>query len=206
MGKLWYIQITNYHTFKQKYVFFYFCWIYVDAWAWMPWWLCEGQKTTWVVSLFLLPCGFGGWNLAMWREKELKWSYPLIQGQCVSQTLMGYQIKSPVRYELSLFELLACGWGSWELSNITGCYHCSWILSKTQLQDPFAEDTIYLGYRMWRNQVGTNWKLHLYWLNSIMLEWSMYTTGVEKKSTVLLSCAPWEWRYTWLGKICPLVQ
>lgn len=30
----------------------------------------------------------------MWREKELKWSYPLIQGQHPSQTLMEYQIKA----------------------------------------------------------------------------------------------------------------
>lgn len=32
-----------------------------------------------------------------------------------------------------------------------------------------------------------------------MLECFMHTTGVEKKSTVLLSCAHSEWWYAWLG-------
>lgn len=44
------------------------------------------------------------------------------------------------------------------------------------------KDTTYLSSRIWRNQTGSNWKLHPYRLGFTALEDSMNTTDGEKES------------------------
>lgn len=61
------------------------------------------------------------------------------------------------------------------------------------------------GYRIWRNQADNHLESSSLLANLQVLE-AMQAIRGEKYSSIACVLEPWEWKYNWSGKTCPLVQ